>query len=65
MESPTENPNSPRGESRHHAYVTNRIPWYVRLVWVGFWVFAVYYTVTYLFPMLQKELVVIPAMPTN
>lgn len=55
------NPNSPQAEHRHHAYVTNRIPWYVRVVWIGFWVFAIYYTVQYLFPALQVELVIPPA----
>jgi len=61
----TPDPNSPQAEHRHHAYVTNRIPWYVRAVWIGFWVFAVYYTVTYLFPTLQKELVIPPATPQS
>jgi hypothetical protein len=44
------------GEHRFHTYVGTRIPWYVRLIWLGFWIFAVYYTVTYLFPDLQLEL---------
>ena len=48
---------SPQVESRWHGYVGNRIPWYVRLIWLGFWVFAVYYTITYLFPALQVEIV--------
>ncbi len=42
-------------ESRFHTYVGNRIPWYVRLLWLGFWIFAVYYTITYLFPDLQTR----------
>jgi hypothetical protein len=57
------NPHSPQAEHQHHAYVTNRIPWYVRAVWIGFWVFAIYYTVQYLFPALQTELVIPPAAP--
>ena len=40
-------------ENRFHTYVGNRIPWYVRLIWLCFWVFAVYYVITYLFPDLQ------------
>jgi hypothetical protein len=55
------NPNSPQAEHRHHAYATNRIPWYVRAVWIGFWIFAIYYTVQYMFPALQVELVIPPA----
>lgn len=48
---------TPEMEGRWHTYVGNRIPWYVRLIWLGFWVFAVYYTITYLFPALQVEIV--------
>jgi hypothetical protein len=47
-------------EGRWHSYVGSRIPWYIRLFWVGFWVFAVYYTITYLFPTMQVE---IPSPP--
>jgi hypothetical protein len=43
-------------EHRHHDYVGNRIPWYVRLIWVGFWIFAVAYTIQYLFPAIKTEL---------
>ncbi len=48
---------TPEMEGRWHTYVGNRIPWYVRLIWLGFWVFAVYYTITYLFPAMQTEIV--------
>lgn len=48
---------SPQAESEWHGYVGNRIPWYVRLIWLGFWGIAVYYTITYLFPALQVEIV--------
>lgn len=44
-------------ESQFHSYVGNRIPWYVRLIWIGFWVFAVYYVIKYLFPDFQTEIV--------
>lgn len=44
-------------ENRWHNYVGNRIPWYVRLIWLLFWVYAIYYTITYLFPALQIEIV--------
>ncbi|HVX62198.1 MAG TPA: hypothetical protein VHC19_16390 [Pirellulales bacterium] len=47
-------------ENQFHSYVGNRIPWYVRLIWIGFWCFAVYYTVRYLFPDLQTELLHAP-----
>ena len=47
---------SAEGEGQHHAYTGNSIPWYVRFIWIGFWVFAVYYTIRYLFPAIQTEL---------
>lgn len=49
--------SSARTENRWHSYVGNRIPWYVRLIWLLFWAFAVYYTITHLFPALQVEIV--------
>lgn len=48
--------SSPEMENRFHTYVGNRIPWYVRLIWLLFWVFAVYYVLRYLFPDLQAEI---------
>jgi hypothetical protein len=48
--------SSAAAEGRFHTYVGNRIPWYVRLLWVCFWVFAVYYVITYLFPDLQTTI---------
>ena len=43
-------------DEQYHHYTGNRIPWYVRLIWLAFWVFAVYYTIRYLFPSVQTEL---------
>ena len=43
-------------DKQYHHYVGNAIPWYVRLMWLGFWVLAVYYTIRYLFPAIQTEL---------
>ena len=47
-------------EHRWHSYVGNRIPWYVRLIWLLFWVLAIYYSIRYLFPALQVEIVTPP-----
>ncbi len=47
---------TPESDSRFHQYTSNRIPWFVRAIWIGFWIFAVYYTARYLFPDLQVEL---------
>jgi len=49
-------PISVEEEAKHHQYVGNRIPWYVRLIWLLFWVFAIYYTIQYMFPALRVEL---------
>ncbi len=46
----------PEVEHQHHDYTGNEIPWYVRLIWIGFWIFTFYYTIVYLFPALQVEL---------
>ncbi|MBL9166027.1 MAG: hypothetical protein JNL18_25120 [Planctomycetaceae bacterium] len=43
-------------EGRFHTYVTDRIPWYVRFIWLLFWIFAVAYVIRYLFPALQVEI---------
>lgn len=43
-------------ENRFHTYVGNRIPWYVRVMWLCFWVFAVVYVIRYLFPDLQTAI---------
>ena len=47
---------SPENEHQYHHYRSNQIPWYVRLMWLGFWVFAVTYTILYLFPAIREEL---------
>jgi hypothetical protein len=52
----TSDPDSAPAENRYHTYIGNRIPWYVRLIWLCFWVFAVVYVIKYLFPDLQTEI---------
>lgn len=41
---------SPEQEQSYHTYTTHRIPWYVRLMWVGFWILLVWYVVRYAIP---------------
>lgn len=43
-------------EHKHHTYMGNDIPWYVRLIWVFFWIFVIYYGITYFLPEIDKEL---------
>jgi hypothetical protein len=47
---------TPDSDSQFHRYRGNEIPWYVRLMWLGFWVIAVTYTIRFLFPALRFEL---------
>ena len=44
-------------DSQFHNYTSNAIPWYVRLMWLGFWTLAIVYTIRFLFPALQAELI--------
>jgi hypothetical protein len=43
-------------EHQYHHYTGNHIPWYVRLMWLFFWIFAVAYTIRFLFPAVRVEL---------
>jgi hypothetical protein len=47
-------------EHQYHHYSGNRIPWYVRLMWLGFWVLAIAYAVRFLFPSIRSELFELP-----
>lgn len=51
---------SPEQELRHHTYLGNVIPWYVRLIWLAFWIFAFGYVVKYFLPAIQTELLTPP-----
>lgn len=43
-------------EHRFHHYTGNAIPWYVRFIWILFWVFVIYYSIRYFLPMIQIEM---------
>ena len=43
-------------DDRYHHYTGNRIPWFVRLMWLFFWIFAIVYTVRFMFPAIRDEL---------
>ena len=47
---------TPEEEHRHHTYTSNVIPWYVRLIWILFWIFVIYYTLKYFIPAMDREL---------
>lgn len=43
-----------------HRYSASEIPWYIHATWVVFWIFVIYYVVTWLIPALQTEVVTPP-----
>jgi hypothetical protein len=51
-------PQSPSPETEHqnHRYIGNQVPWYVHLLWISFWLFAITYALANVFPSIQKEL---------
>jgi hypothetical protein len=51
---------TPEQEHVFHYYRGNEIPWYVRVIWLGFWIGTVYYIIRYFFPAMQVELVLPP-----
>ena len=53
-------PRTPVEESRHHTYVGTAIPWYVRLMWVAFWIMSIWYVITFLLPALKREMITPP-----
>lgn len=53
----TTDPEGPIAEGRFHSYRTNAIPLAVHLIWICFWVGAIYYLVNYMLPALRVELV--------
>lgn len=48
--------NDIASDDQFHNYTGNEIPWYIRLMWLGFWILAVVYTIRFLFPAVQTEL---------
>jgi len=47
---------SVEAENRHHRYSGYRIPWYVHLLWIGFWLFSIWYLLQYFVPALRVEI---------
>jgi hypothetical protein len=48
--------DSPEVENQHHTYVTNRIPWLVHAMWLGFWILCIAYLILYQFPAFRTEI---------
>jgi hypothetical protein len=43
-------------ENRYHTYAGNSIPWWVRVLWICFWTFTIYYVINFLLPAIQSEI---------
>ncbi len=56
----TPEPDTPEQETRFHTYSGHVIPWYVRMIWICFWIFAISYVVRNFLPAIQTELLAPP-----
>ncbi len=54
---PNTNSDSPEQDLRYHTYLSHVIPWYVRMMWVVFWIFAIAYAISYFIPAFQTEII--------
>jgi len=46
-----EAPNqSPQQDAEFQTYSTHRIPWYVRVMWVAFWLGLIWYVIKFAIP---------------
>ena len=45
----------PAPEPKYHSYITNKIPWFVHVIWVCFWIFAIWYIISYQLPIVKEE----------
>src|SRR5262249_55424092 len=61
MSKPPDTP--PEVEGKNHAYVGNAIPWYVRLLWVGFWILGLASPPRWGPPRLKRETITPPCRP--
>lgn len=41
-------------EATFHRYASSRIPWWVRAMWIGYWIFTIYYVSRFLIPMVRE-----------
>lgn len=47
---------SPESERQYHYYASHTIPWYVHVLWVSFWIFAIGYMLVYALPSVGPEI---------
>lgn len=46
----------PEVERRRLTYATHDLPWYIHVLWVSFWVFAIWYLSVNMIPAMRLEL---------
>lgn len=44
---------TPEEERQHHTYTTHRINWFVRAMWICYWIGLVYYIITFAIPSIK------------
>jgi hypothetical protein len=48
--------DSPEVEHQNHSYIGHHVPWYIHVLWICFWIFAISYAIRFLLPVIQGEL---------
>ncbi len=48
--------STPQEEKRYHHYTGNAIPWFVHLMWIGFWLLAITYSIKYVLTTIPSEM---------
>jgi uncharacterized membrane protein YagU involved in acid resistance len=51
----TADQSTPEAENKNHRYSGHQVPWYIHIMWISFWLFAIGYVLRYLFPAIQGE----------
>jgi hypothetical protein len=46
--------STPQEERQFHTYRTHRIPWYIRAMWIVFWIGAIWYLLALAVPMAKN-----------
>ena len=45
--------STPEEENKYHTYTTHRIDWFVRFMWICFWIALVWYIVSFAIPSIK------------
>jgi len=47
---------TPEAEHQYHDYRGNAVPWFVHVLWILFWCFAISYAIRFFIPTMQMEM---------